>query len=98
MDAKAEDVPERLEATYQSLPPVTDHERDIASKCAADFEKGNYESCLAGISKLYSARSLDPKVMHNKAVAEYYISGLRKTDEFRKCMNNVCYQVSVIVS
>ncbi|XP_064640490.1 CCR4-NOT transcription complex subunit 10-like [Lineus longissimus] len=95
MDSKAEDVPERTEGTYQSLPPVTDHERDIASRCASDFEKGNFESCLAGISNLYSVRTLDPKVMHNKGVAEYYISGLRKTDEFRKCMNSVCHLCQV---
>ena len=45
------------------------------------------------MNKLTLLRATDPKVMHNKAVAVYYKSGLRKTDEFKKVLEEVCAKV-----
>lgn len=48
-----------------------------------------YESCLSILKKLMEVRYEDVRVAHNKAVAEYLLSNLTKTDEFRKVLQNV---------
>ena len=48
-----------------------------------------YEGCLSILKKLVELRQEDARVTHNKAVAEYLLSNLTKTDEFRKTLQNV---------
>lgn len=72
---------------------ISEQERELAQTALADFNKGSYGQCLQNLSKLESSRPQDTKVAHNKAIAEYYKSELRKTDQFRKNMNIVCSQV-----
>lgn len=55
----------------------------------SDFTKGNYSACLTNLTKLESTWTHDSKVSHNKAVAEYYKSDLKKTDQFRKNLNSL---------
>lgn len=76
---------------------ISEQERDWAQTALADFNRGSYAACLQNLSKLEASRPHDTKVAHNKAVAEYYKSDLKKTDQFRKNMNMVCAQVGVIV-
>ncbi|KAG8254016.1 CCR4-NOT transcription complex subunit 10 [Homalodisca vitripennis] len=74
---------------------ISDQERDLAQTALAEFNKGNYNACLQNLSKLESCRPNDVKVVHNRAVAEYYRSELKKTDLFRKNLNQVCQQAHV---
>ncbi|KAL0278505.1 UNVERIFIED_CONTAM: hypothetical protein PYX00_000316 [Menopon gallinae] len=68
---------------------VSDQEQDLAQSALADFTKGNYAGCLGSLSKLELTWTHDAKVAHNKAVAEFYKSDLKKTDQFRKNLNNL---------
>lgn len=77
---------------------ISDQERDLAQAALAEFNKGNYTLCLQHLSKLEASRPTDIKVVHNRAVAEYYKSDLRKTDLFKKNLNSVCQQVSYKIS
>ncbi|XP_063221594.1 CCR4-NOT transcription complex subunit 10 isoform X2 [Bacillus rossius redtenbacheri] len=76
---------------------ISEQEREWAQHALAEFSKGNYGACLQHLSKLEAARPQDTKVLYNKAVAEYYRSELKKTDQFRKNMNVVCAQAHVSV-
>ncbi|XP_071444392.1 CCR4-NOT transcription complex subunit 10 isoform X2 [Hetaerina americana] len=48
---------------------------------------GNFSGTPGGNS---AVRPMDFKIVHNKAVAEYYRGELRKTDQFRRALNSVC--------
>lgn len=77
--------------------PITDQERDWAQTALVDFTKGSYGSCLQNLSKLETSRPQDIKVLHNKAVAEYYKSELKKTDHFKETITAVCSQARVSI-
>jgi len=84
-DAKqAEDV--EAPTSSHSLPATSEQDRELALRATHEFDCGDYESCLATISKLAATRGHDLKVMHNHAVAAYYKSGLTKTDEFKRAL------------
>lgn len=51
-----------------------------------------YESCLSILKKLVEIRQEDARVTHNKAVAQYLLSNLTKTDEFRRTLEAVEFQ------
>lgn len=72
---------------------ISEQEREYAQVALTEFNRGNYASCLQTLNKLESLRPNDIKVLHNKAVAEYYKSDLKKTDHFRKSLNLICSQV-----
>jgi CCR4-NOT transcription complex subunit 10 len=74
---------------------ISEQERDLAQQALNEFNKGNFALCLQHLSRLETSRPNDVKVMHNRAVAEYYKSELKKTDLFRKTLNQVCQQVIV---
>lgn len=48
-----------------------------------------YENCLSTLKKLVELRQEDARVTHNKAVAQYLLSNLTKTDEFRRTLQAV---------
>lgn len=73
---------------------ITEHERELAQNALTDFHKGSYSGCLSNLNKLEAVRPKDLKVTHNKVVAEYYKSDLKKTELFRKSLNAVCGQMS----
>lgn len=72
---------------------ITDQERDLAQQALAEYEKKNYKTCLEHLRRLEEARPNDPKVLHNKAVVEFYESGLCTADKFQKSIIDVCKQV-----
>lgn len=72
---------------------ISDTEKDLAQSALTEFNKGNFSTCLQFLSRLEATRPNDVKVLHNKVVAEYYKSELKKTDAFRKNLNTVCQQV-----
>ena len=73
--------------------PVTEKERDLAQQAQAEFDKGNYPACVGNLNRLTGSRADDPKVSLNKAVAEYWLSEFRKTDEFSRILTDVCAKV-----
>ena len=69
-----------------SLPATSEQDRELALRATQEFDCGDYDSCLATITKLAATRGHDLKVMHNQAVAAYYKSGLTQTDEFKRAL------------
>jgi len=92
-DAKPADEVE-MSASY-SLPATSEQDRELALRATQEFDCGDYESCLATISKLAATRSHDLKVTHNQAVAAYYKSGLTKTDEFKRALTELYSKVCI---
>lgn len=60
-----------------------------------DFTKESYTSSLSNLQRLEATWTHDYKVSHNKAVVEYYLSGLKNTEQFHKSLQAVrtqpCY-------
>lgn len=76
------------------LPQVTEHQKDLASQALKEFEQKQFTSCCNIMNKLMAQRAVDPRVQHNKAVADFCLSGSQSTDEFRQSLANVCHLVS----
>ncbi|KAJ9588355.1 hypothetical protein L9F63_018281 [Diploptera punctata] len=93
--AEKEGDTEKTKVEATPAPVISDQEKDWAQTALADFTRGSYGTCLQNLTKLEAARPQDTKVLHNKAIAEYYKSDLKKTDQFRKNMNIVCSQAHV---
>lgn len=74
-------------------PSFTDQDRELAQIALAEFNNGNYGACLQSLSKLEATCGQDLKLGHNKAVAEYFKSDLRKTNQFKKSFDALCSQV-----
>ena len=76
-----------------SLTVISDQEQVIARKAAAEFEAGTYSACSSSLKKLESLRPHDPKLQHNKAVTEFYLSGCKATPQYQRAITSVCKQV-----
>ncbi|XP_076267943.1 CCR4-NOT transcription complex subunit 10 isoform X1 [Rhynchophorus ferrugineus] len=76
---------------------ISDQERDLALNASTEFKKKNYSACFQIINKLETSRPNDFKVVHNKAVVEYFKSDLYKTEQFQKNLTNVCQQFKIKV-
>ena len=72
----------------------SDQEEELARNALAEFEGCRYDICLHFLSKLEDLRPKDKKVLHNKAVAEFYKSGCTKTEEFLKALQAIKKKVS----
>ncbi|KAJ8962748.1 hypothetical protein NQ318_001146 [Aromia moschata] len=90
MNDKTDKEPEKIPEI------VTDQERDLAQNALAEFKKKNYVACLQHISKLDS-RTNDLKVIHNKAIVEYYKTDFKKTEQFQKNLTSLCNQFKIKV-
>jgi len=84
--AEAKQVEETEASVSHSLPATSEQDRELALRATHEFDVGDYENCLATITKLAATRGHDLKVMHNQSVAAYYKSGLTKTDEFKRAL------------
>ncbi|CAG9821316.1 unnamed protein product [Phaedon cochleariae] len=73
---------------------VTDQERDIAQNAISEFKKKNYIACLQFLNKLEN-RNNDLKVIHNKAILEFYKSDCKKTDLLQKNLTTICNQFQI---
>ncbi|XP_033119734.1 CCR4-NOT transcription complex subunit 10-like isoform X2 [Anneissia japonica] len=65
------------------LPMISSEEKELAHNASESFKVGNYQLCVEQLKKLSNTRKHDPKVDHNLAVAQFYMSGCKNTDEFR---------------
>ncbi|XP_032225429.2 CCR4-NOT transcription complex subunit 10 isoform X2 [Nematostella vectensis] len=76
---------ENLDFPPQLPPPggnLTDQERELANQAHIEYEGQQYDKSLAALSKLNEMRPNDYKVVHNKAIIQYCLTGLTRTDEF----------------
>jgi CCR4-NOT transcription complex subunit 10 len=71
----------------------TDDERALADHALSQFESSQFESAVATLTRLSQSRPRDPRLMHNKAVAAYYASGMVQTDQFRRDLHEVAAQL-----
>lgn len=78
--------------SYQFIPDV---DREMAVQALQEFELQNYDECFELLKTLAAKRPQDSKVFHNYCVAEYYVSGCKKTDQFSKKINDLCKQVHI---
>lgn len=73
---------------------VSEHELELAKVAKDSFHSHRYESCLSALNKLLDCRRHDGRVIHNRAVAQYLLSNLTHTDDFRKTLQTVSAQVT----
>lgn len=76
-------------------PPVTEQQKELAAQALQEFERKQFTSCCNIMNKLMASRGSDPRVVHNKAVADFCLSGSQSTDEFRQSLANVCEMAHV---
>ena len=76
---------------------MADHEVDLAELAKRNFEDQSFESCLTTVNKLCDLKKSDPKVLHNRAVAHYYLSNLTLTEDFKKVLYQVDQQMGEFV-
>lgn len=78
--------------------PVTEQQKELAALAMQEFERKQFTSCCNVMNKLMAHRGNDSRVVHNKAVADFCLSGSQSTDEFRQSLANVCQMVSCFLN
>ncbi len=76
---------------------VSEHDIELSKSARSAFDSHRYESCLSALNRLIDARRHDARVAHNRAVAQYLLSNLTLTDEFRKNLHAANAQVCMCV-
>lgn len=84
---------DKQESNGKGTANITDQEHEWAQQALTDYERKNYKACLQHLERIEEARPNDPKVLLNKAIVEFYDSGLCTTDKFQKSFVDVCKQV-----
>lgn len=79
------------------IPIISDQEKELANISYQAFEKGNYDECLSTLEQLSSTRTNDLKVLHNKAVTEYYSSDFINTNDFQRTLIDICHQARISI-
>ena len=75
---------------FQGIP---EHVGELARAAKEAFDAQKFEGCLSALNRLLDARRHDARVAHNRAVAQYLLSNLTSTDEFRKTLQTLSLQV-----
>ena len=83
----------QIHFSQMSADTVTDSDVELAKNAKSAFDNHRYESCHSSLNKLLDARRTDARVAHNRAVAQYLLSNLTLTDDFRKSLHSVSAQV-----
>ncbi|XP_055595333.1 CCR4-NOT transcription complex subunit 10 [Uranotaenia lowii] len=65
---------------------TSDHERELEVIAFNEFQKADYRACQQTLAKLRKTQDGNPKVIHNRAVVDFYLSDLCRYDQFRKTM------------
>lgn len=53
----------------------------------------NYDSCLEKLSKIKPTKETEKRILHNKAVVEFYRSGFKSYHEFRKNLDDIIGEI-----
>jgi hypothetical protein len=72
----------------------TEADKQAATIATQAFEKGNYGECVSQMNKLMKARKTDCKVVHNMAVATFYIGQQVGVEELKNGLSTACQMVS----
>lgn len=72
-----------------------EQELELAAQAKEAFHNHRFESCLSALNKLLESGRQDWRVAHNKAIAQYLLSNLTHTDDFRKTLHSVSAQVGM---
>ncbi|KAL7642173.1 UNVERIFIED_CONTAM: hypothetical protein RMT77_006734 [Armadillidium vulgare] len=86
------------ERKSNSVGNMTESERELAQNALNEFNKSNFSAAVSLIGKLQATRPKDIKVLSNKAVAEYYASGLSKTEAFKMILSEICDQGGIKIN
>lgn len=57
----------------------------------------NYGTCIQNLVELESSIGVDPCIIHNKAVAEFYKSDFKNYEQFHKVLNQLIGKVTTPV-
>ncbi|XP_041375361.1 CCR4-NOT transcription complex subunit 10-like [Gigantopelta aegis] len=93
-DSKTAQSAEAAESA-PSLPAVTDQQKEYAKQALKEFENRQYSACVSWVSKLVGHRSSDSKVAHNKAVVDFYNSGCKNVEAFKRTLENLCQMTNL---
>lgn len=77
----------------RNMASFSEQDLELAGVAKDAFDNHRYESCLSALNKLLDSRRRDGRVVHNRAVAQYLLSNLTHTDEFRRTLQSVSAQV-----
>ncbi|KAK3603937.1 hypothetical protein CHS0354_042949 [Potamilus streckersoni] len=94
MSDNKEEIDDHVEFT-PLVSPVTEQQRQWANDAFQEFERKQFTASCNIMNKLMAQRPNDPRVVHNKAVADFCLSGFQSTDEFRQSLANVCRMAHV---
>uniref|UniRef100_A0A131XTM8 CCR4-NOT transcription complex subunit 10 n=1 Tax=Ixodes ricinus TaxID=34613 RepID=A0A131XTM8_IXORI len=76
-------------AAPSSAVVVSEQEKQLAATATAEFNAGRYASCIEALDKLRALRPTDGKVAHNRAIARFYASGKKNSEELAQDMAEV---------
>ncbi|CAN7945471.1 unnamed protein product [Ixodes hexagonus] len=76
-------------AAPASVVVVSEQEKQLAATATAEFNAGRYASCIEALDKLQALRPTDGKVAHNRAVARFYASDKKNSEELTRDMAEV---------
>ncbi|XP_070200539.1 CCR4-NOT transcription complex subunit 10-like isoform X2 [Littorina saxatilis] len=77
-------------ASSSGMPAVTEQHKELATSATQEFEKANYSQSVSYMAKLHRQRGVDPKVVHNYAVAAFYHSNQCAVEELKNGLNAAC--------
>ncbi|XP_053695215.1 CCR4-NOT transcription complex subunit 10 [Sabethes cyaneus] len=87
------------EISGEVKPKDSDLEHELEVQAFNEFQRADYPACSQSLIKLQkSLPESNLKVIHNRAVAEFYLSDLCRYDQFRKTMIQITELVGEIQS
>ncbi|XP_068694299.1 CCR4-NOT transcription complex subunit 10-like isoform X2 [Montipora foliosa] len=83
------------ETQTETIPKVgvTDAQRELANNAHVEFESRQYDRCLLSLNKLLELRKNDPKVQHNRTVAQFYLVNCTGSEECGKSLLRIRKQI-----
>ncbi|XP_037027888.1 CCR4-NOT transcription complex subunit 10 [Bradysia coprophila] len=68
---------------------ISEHDRALTVNALEEFNNNNYGTCIQNLVELESSIGVDPCIIHNKAVAEFYKSDFKNYEQFHKVLNQL---------
>lgn len=84
---------ENNETSSENCSEASEKEKALALTAQTEFEKSNYSAAIQALSALETSRPQDPKVAHNKAIANCFKSGLTDVFQLRKSLTSIGRQL-----
>lgn len=84
---------ENYDAASDNSPQASEQEKALALSAQSEFEKTNYSAAIQLLTKLESTRPQDPKVIHNKAIANCFKAGVTNIIQLRKALVTIAKQL-----